>query len=134
MVITMMTSSKSVKIGNRHNFSTKCPLILIDPSFFMSWDVFFQKKMYDDGIGDSKICWRQLSFGSAMTSYWRHVTSQCWLSDFCLDLYRLLILTKFEDDWTWTSFRKDMKISIFMIFYRFLPVSIGFQKSNSNGA
>ena len=44
--ITMMTSSKSVKIGNWHNFLTKCPLVKIEPNSFFY--VLFQKK--DDWI------------------------------------------------------------------------------------
>ena len=47
-VITLMTSSKSVKIKNRHNFWKNFPLITIAPSFFMFWDVLLEKIYISD--------------------------------------------------------------------------------------
>ena len=47
-VTMVMTSSKSVKIGYRHNFWTNYSLIMIDPSFFMFWVALLNEIHVDD--------------------------------------------------------------------------------------
>ena len=48
-----MTSPKSVKIGNRLNFSTNYRLEVVDPSFFMFFDALFEG-IHLDGVGGKK--------------------------------------------------------------------------------
>ena len=67
-VIMLMTSSKSVKtdkIGDRHNFWTNFPLIMVDPSFFMFWYTL-SRKMHVSNI------WSQESadVSSFLHPYW----------------------------------------------------------------
>ena len=68
-VITMMTSSKSVKIGFRHNFSTKYPLMTFDPSFFMFWSPL-SEKIQIIGVRGQKSA--DISIFDHQNRWWRH--------------------------------------------------------------
>ena len=84
-VITMMTSSKSVKIGFRHNFSTKYPLMTFDPSFFMFWSPL-SEKIQIIGVRGQKSA--DISIFDHQNRWWRH-SDVTWRHDV---MCRILLL------------------------------------------
>ena len=81
-VIMVMTSPKSVIVGNRHNYCPHYSLIVINPSFFMFWNALLNKMYINDYYSQNVL--RSAVFPSRflMTSLWRHVISSRRMLDF----------------------------------------------------
>ena len=101
-VITMMTSSKSVKIENCYYFSIECPLIKIDPSFFLFW-VALSDKTHIGGVRYERrknlLTSALLYYRSAMMSYWSHNAGCRIFLSRPIKIINIQLLSKFEDDW-----------------------------------
>ena len=87
-VITMMTSSKSVKIGFRHNFSTKYPLMTFDPSFFMFWSPL-SEKIQIIGVRGQKSA--DISIFDHQNRWWRH-SDVTWRHDVMCRIFLFQII------------------------------------------